>query len=60
MLHLRVGQLQMCIRDSNMASLNRVAEFLYREETITGEQFMSLLRGLPEPGATSTDEGAQA
>ena len=45
---------------NNMASLNRVAEFLYREETITGEQFMSLLRGLPEPGATSTDEGAQA
>ena len=42
---------------NNMASLNRVAEFLYREETITGEQFMSLLRGLPEPGATSTDEG---
>ena len=42
---------------NNMASLNRVAEFLYREETITGEQFMSLLRGLPEPGATSADEG---
>ena len=42
---------------NNMASLNRVAEYLYREETITGEQFMSLLRGLPEPGATSTDEG---
>ena len=38
---------------SNMASLNRVAEFLYREETITGEQFMSLLRGLPEPGDTA-------
>ena len=38
---------------NNMASLNRVAEFLYREETITGEQFMSLLRGLPEPGETS-------
>ena len=45
---------------NNMASLNRVAEFLYREETITGEQFMSLLRGLPEPGATSEDAGAQA
>ena len=29
----------------NMASLNRVAEYLYREETITGEQFMALLRG---------------
>ena len=40
---------------NNMASLNRVAEFLYREETITGEQFMSLLRGLPEPGETSAD-----
>ena len=38
---------------SNMASLNRVAEFLYREETITGEQFRSLLRGLPEPGDTA-------
>ncbi len=43
---------------NNMASLNRVAEFLYREETITGEQFMSLLRGLPEPGETSADAQA--
>ena len=34
----------------NMADLNRVAEFLYREETITGEQFMDILRqkALPE------------
>ena len=38
---------------NNMASLNRVAEYLYREETITGEQFMALLRGLPEPGETA-------
>ncbi len=45
---------------NNMASLNRVAEYLYREETITGEQFMSLLRGLPEPGATSQDAGDPA
>ena len=43
---------------NNMASLNRVAEYLYREETITGEQFMALLRGLPEPGETAQDGGA--
>ena len=42
---------------NNMASLNRVAEYLYREETITGEQFMALLRGLPEPGETAQGEG---
>ena len=45
---------------NNMASLNRVAEYLYREETITGEQFMALLRGLPEPGATAQDAGGEA
>ena len=45
---------------NNMASLNRVAEYLYREETITGEQFMALLRGLPEPGATAQDAGGNA
>ena len=45
---------------NNMASLNRVAEYLYREETITGEQFMALLRGLPEPGETARDEGGNA
>ena len=43
---------------NNMASLNRVAEYLYREETITGEQFMALLRGLPEPGETAQDGGS--
>ena len=45
---------------NNMASLNRVAEYLYREETITGEQFMALLRGLPEPGETARDGGSAA
>ena len=45
---------------NNMSSLNRVAEYLYREETITGEQFMALLRGLPEPGATAQDAGGNA
>ena len=45
---------------NNMASLNRVAEYLYREETITGEQFMALLRGLPEPGETAQDAGGNA
>ena len=45
---------------NNMASLNRVAEYLYREETITGEQFMALLRGLPEPGETAQDAGGDA
>ena len=45
---------------NNMASLNRVAEYLYREETITGEQFMALLRGLPEPGETAQDAGGEA
>ena len=45
---------------NNMASLNRVAEYLYREETITGEQFMALLRGLPEPGETARDGGSNA
>ena len=45
---------------NNMASLNRVAEYLYREETITGEQFMALLRGLPEPGETAQDGGGNA
>ena len=45
---------------NNMASLNRVAEYLYREETITGEQFMALLRGLPEPGETAQDGGSAA
>ena len=43
---------------NNMASLNRVAEYLYREETITGEQFMALLRGLPEPGETAHGGGS--
>ena len=43
---------------NNMASLNRVAEYLYREETITGEQFMALLRGLPEPGETAQGGGS--
>ena len=41
---------------NNMASLNRVAEYLYREETITGEQFMALLRGLPAPGGDGAAE----
>ena len=45
---------------NNMASLNRVAEYLYREETITGEQFMALLRGLPEPGETAQGGGSAA
>ena len=45
---------------NNMASLNRVAEYLYREETITGEQFMALLRGLPEPGETAQGGGGEA
>jgi cell division protease FtsH len=31
------------LRD-NMEALNRVAEYLYREETITGEQFLEILR----------------
>ena len=39
----------------NMASLNRIAEHLYREETITGEEFMELLKQYQLPEGKEND-----
>ena len=36
----------------NMPMLNRIAEYLYREETITGEEFMNLVKTTQLPEAT--------
>ena len=36
------------LRD-NEGALHKLAEYLLERETITGEEFLSLLRGLPEP-----------
>lgn len=33
------------ILQDNMAILNELAQFLYRNETITGEEFMNILEG---------------
>ena len=39
----------------NMASLNRIAEHLYREETITGEEFMDLLKQYQLPAGEKNE-----
>ena len=35
----------------NEGALHTLAEYLLERETITGEEFLSMLRGLPEPKA---------
>ena len=42
-------QRALTILRENEGALHKLAEYLLERETITGEEFLSLLRGLPEP-----------
>ena len=46
--------------ETNRAALDRLAQYLYEKETITGEEFMQLLRqeDAALPAAITTEGGA--
>ena len=51
--------IQMNMLKENREILDRISEFLFEKETITGKEFMKMFRemkGIPEPEETSSKE----
>ena len=46
------------LRD-NIDALHKISEFLIEKETITGEQFMSILKSVNEPEEDKAEEAAE-